>query len=1393
MTTRLIASSLAAPQKISVNTTFSKPLDSTGPFYVQPGLTSKNVLATVNLKSIGDVAAANTTLMLPKASTDYTFKTASGAVTISTKAVGTTKAVVIASLDLTPVQKTNGIETGGNNTPSVQFTDLTAKFHYVSAVAAIKATKTSPAVPAVAAHIELTSLKLANDNGTSSIDGISNDGLVNLASHAVATSTYSLSIDGGKKYIPVIGTSFKLENPDYAAGSVKIIEKDAKGVIINATTNANKITIDKVAPAAHTVKFNDTGSDTTDGITTDGTVTISNTEANAKLTYSLDGGAKFVDVTGNTFVLPDNDYADKQIIVKQTDTAGNETTVALDALTVDQAVSDLKVELATDTGISDTDGITYHDTVIVSNDEPSAEVEFSTDSGKNWTPVTDHVFTLNDGKYEAGVILVKQTDVAGNESKITSLGAVTIDTTADDLSIDLAEDTGSDTTDGITSVATVIVSGLEVGATWQYSVNGLNYVDGKGTSFDLPADLTYGKGDILVRQTDKAGNVSEVEGTNTIDWTLDSTADVLSVALAKDTGSNIADGITSKATVNVTGLEVGATWQYSVNGANFVDGMGSSFDLPADGTYKKGDILVRQIDKFGNETRVDGANSIDWTLDTKADDLSIDLAEDTGSDTTDGITSVATVIVSGLEVGATWQYRIKAGDFVNGTGTSFDLPEDDTYNIGDILVRQVDKAGNESEVESKNTMDWTLDSRADDLSIALAEDLGSDIADGITNKATVNVIGLEDGATWKYSIDGNEFVDGTGKSFDLPADGTYQKGDILVRQIDTLGNETLVDGANSIDWTLDTEAKAVSVKLESDPVDGITTDGKVTVTNVETDSEVKYSTDKGTTWFTATEGVFTVPDGKYAEGDILVSQIDAAGNESQDTALVGTLFIDSKADDLSIALAEDMGSNIADGITSKATVNVTGLEVGATWQYSVNGASFVDGTGASFDLTADSTYGKGEILVRQTDKLGNVTRVDGTNSIDWTLDRNAPNKPTITLATDTGSSSTDRITNDGTVTVSGFDTGAVISYSTDGGLSFTQATENNFILNDNNYATVLVKQTDLAGNDSETIELGAVTVDSNVNLPSILLANGTGLVTVTDIESGADIFYSVDGGDNFSMAPESGLILPAGTYAPGKVVVKQTDLAGNSNSTSNADDWSVLNGLVPVKAANAVPFDASNSNGDFTFSVEAGDYTFNIANFDALDKLQFPAGGSLSLVNNSFNDNAVTLEFVSSDNKISNIVLTNLSAGTDAKLWSTAYTLLNDILGSDTVTLGSSTNTGNSSANSTPSNVVVDGLSLTGNALVGNVTFNITAGSSYNYTIDGFANGDKLSFPTGGSLELINTSFKDASVVVEYVSSANNVVDITLTGLTSTQESALWSTDTGLLNSLFTAGTVIVA
>uniref|UniRef100_UPI0024E0FD14 beta strand repeat-containing protein n=1 Tax=Comamonas halotolerans TaxID=3041496 RepID=UPI0024E0FD14 len=85
----------------------------------------------------------------------------------------------------------------------------------------------------------------------------------------------------------------------------------------------------------------------------------------------------------------------------------------------------------------------------------------------------------------------------------------TVDTTAPSITLSLAVDTGT-TGDGITSDGTVNVTGLELGMGWEYSTDGGgSWVPGTGTSFELLAG-NYPSGNVLVRQTDQAGNQSEI-------------------------------------------------------------------------------------------------------------------------------------------------------------------------------------------------------------------------------------------------------------------------------------------------------------------------------------------------------------------------------------------------------------------------------------------------------------------------------------------------------------------------------------------------------------------------------------------------------------------------------------------------------------------------------------------------------------------------------------------------------------------------------------------------------------------------------------------------------------------------------------------------------------------
>ncbi|WP_175771940.1 hypothetical protein, partial [Burkholderia ambifaria] len=93
---------------------------------------------------------------------------------------------------------------------------------------------------------------------------------------------------------------------------------------------------------------------------------------------------------------------------------------------------------------------------------------------------------------------------------------------------------------------------------------------------------------------------------------------------------------------------------------------------------------------------------------------------------------------------------------------------------------------------------------------------------------------------------------------------------------------------------------------------------------------MQYSIDNGAHWntsFSAVQGV----------NNVQVREIDIAGNTSSATSFTFTL--DTSAAAPGVALTTDSGSNATDHITNVGTLNLSGIESGATVQYSVdNGA-----------------------------------------------------------------------------------------------------------------------------------------------------------------------------------------------------------------------------------------------------------------------------------------------------------------------------------------------------------------------------------------------------------------------------------------------------------------------
>ena len=307
------------------------------------------------------------------------------------------------------------------------------------------------------------------------------------------------------------------------------------------------------------------------------------------------------------------------------------------------------------------------------------------------------------------------------------------------LTMTLPVDTGSSNSDGITKENRVTISTPEVGASWEYSVNGgKDWTAGTDTGFTLP-DGSYAKDAIQVRQADAAGNTSLVSG-NAAAITVDTSAPSVTGTAITSTGPYKAGDV----------IEVTMTYGETV----VVDTMGGrpSLTLVVGTTDRQADYhsgsgsteLVFRYTVVTSETDEDGASvtasslalnsgkisdlagndasltneavraASDQKVDTTAPDaLTMTLPSDTGSSNSDGLTKENRVTISTPEADAIWEYSVNGGkDWTSGTDTGFTLSEG-VYAIDAIQVRQTDEAGNRSPV-SKNPTEVTVDTSAPD-------------------------------------------------------------------------------------------------------------------------------------------------------------------------------------------------------------------------------------------------------------------------------------------------------------------------------------------------------------------------------------------------------------------------------------------------------------------------------------------------------------------------------------------------------------------------------------------------------------------------------------------------------------------------------------------------------
>ncbi|WLA94664.1 Ig-like domain-containing protein [Bradyrhizobium elkanii] len=1185
-----------------------------------------------------------------------------------------------------------------------------------------------------------TSSDSAGPGGTTS-DDLTNDATPSFTidvSTATAGDTIEL-LDGGSSFAtPITHTltageiaagSYTLTAATLGTGAHDIAVKLSDAAGNSSTSAALTVTIDTTiatlnAPDLATSSDSaGPGGTTSDDLTNDATpsFTIDVSTATAGDTIELlDGGSSFAtpithtltagEIAAGSYTLTAATLGTgaHDIAVKLSDAAGNSSTSAALTVTIDTTIATLNApDLATSSDSAGPGGTTSDD--LTNDATPSFTIDVSTatagdtiellDGGSSFaTPITH---TLTAGEIAAGSytltaatlgtgahdIAVKLSDAAGNSSTSAAL-TVTIDTTIATLNApDLATSSdsagpGGTTSDDLTNDATpsftIDVSTATAGDT-------IELLDG-GSSFATPithtltageiaagsytltaATLGTGAHDIAVKLSDAAGNSSTSAAlTVTIDTTI-ATLNAPDLATSSDSagpGGTTSDDLTNDATPSFT---IDVSTATAGDTIELLDG-GSSFATPITHTLTAGeiaagsytltaatlgtgahDIAVKLSDAAGNsstsaaltvtiDTTIATLNAPDLATSsdsagpggTTSDDLTndatpsftIDVSTATAGDTIellDGGSSFATPITHTLTAGeiAAGSYTLTAATL--GTGAH------------DIAVKLSDAAGNSSTSAALTvTIDTTIATlNAPDLATSSdSAGPGGTTSDDLTNDATPSFTIDVSTATAGDTI---ELLDG-GSSFATPITHTLTAGeiaagsytltaatlgtgahDIAVKLSDAAGNSSTSAALTvTIDTTIATlNAPDLATSSDSAGPGGTTSDD---LTNDATPSftiDVSTATagdtiellDGGSSF--ATPITHTLTAGEIAAGsytltaatlgtgahDIAVKLSDAAGNSSTSAAL--TVTIDTTAPTATVdltAIATDSGTSPTDFITNDTTLTASGtnsaLGSGEKIQISSDGganwADVVQNTGTTWSYVDPTTHSTSfTYQVRVVDTAGNVGNTD-TQAV--TIDTTAPTATVdlTAIATDSGTSPTDFITNDTTLTASGTNSalgsGEKIQISGDGGANWADVTQNTgttwSYVDPTTHSTSFtyqVRVVDTAGNvgntdtqavtidttaPTATVDLTAIATDSGTS-PTDFITNDTTLTasgTNSALGSGEKIQISGDGGANWADVTQNtgttwSYVDPTTHSTSFTYQVRVVDTAGNVGNT----------------------------------------------------------------------------------------------------------------------------------------------------------------------------------------------------------------------------------------------------
>ncbi|MDP3512137.1 MAG: SwmB domain-containing protein, partial [Sulfuritalea sp.] len=417
------------------------------------------------------------------------------------------------------------------------------------------------------------------------------------------------------------------------------------GTVSDTGTTGDNMTNDST-PVVR-VSFNNTATDGTavvigntvtvyEGATAVGTATLGTTD--------VTNG--YVDVTLTTTLAGDGSHsltAKVADIVPNTSTASTTYALTLDTVAPTTAPT---VALTSDTGSSNSDGITKIGTLVVGGIGTGNTAQYSIDAGTTWTSSFTAAAGVNN-------VLVRQIDAAGNGSPTASV-SFTYDTTIAIPTIALTTNSAS-TTDSISNDAALTLSAAAGDVTRSITING-------GTaSGSYTAPTTDGSYTVVVTDTDTAGNTANA--------TLTFTFDTTDPAFTSGTAANFAENGTGTAYTAVAS-DTNLVTSYAISGGADA----ALFNINA----TTGAVTFIAAPNFEAPTDAGGDNVYNLTL----------TATDTAGNTTVGALAVAITVTNANEAptltsGATASFAENAvGTVYTATATDPDAGTTFTYALG---------------------------------------------------------------------------------------------------------------------------------------------------------------------------------------------------------------------------------------------------------------------------------------------------------------------------------------------------------------------------------------------------------------------------------------------------------------------------------------------------------------------------------------------------------------------------------------------------------------------------------------------------------------------------------------------------------------------------------------